>query len=852
MPTGDSGSIVDVSEHTHTVAHGPGLPSLRLIEWIPSSRVGGMLRVRGELGDPAPVTPGAPVLALRDGDGTRTLAPALGDDASGGGGDGWRAAYLVATQAIAGAEALWLEWPDGARVALPAVDVTQGRVLGEAPAPAQVEAEVFDRAVLAERRAQRAENAQRAQARAAAEAVAALGALERRVEELTRERDELATRPAPADPAPVRLVPADAPLVESLREELEAARSLHREAEARERRESAALAEALSALGRLRLQASQLRLKLRTQMASASADSVRLAVLESEDRGFRARLREARGELESLRSRMAVERLERERLVADLDAERASGHRAQRERDELRDALSAERTARTRLESELGRRWAEGESSAAAVEQLRSEMSAQQRRAAGEAGRLRTRIEDLGRLLRAERVSRASLALDLKIARSRAGAARAQADVAAAQQTFLRAEAAAAIEELHVTRQALAEAQGRLRRAAAAAREAAPLEATSPSMAEDATATQAPAPGLVDELQERIAELQRAAVVDGEGWQQRASAHAPVAVTPSTDAAGVAARLDAAAASLRARVASDPAGAPAVRSVGADEAIVSAPAEVPDAGVTALVRRPLAAVVHTREPAVPSIAAGTRRLPSLRGALVRLAVEDPHAAARLLAGLLPAQGAFLAGDIDYDLTIREIGTFAITVTGGRTSVRSLRRPRSRRQAELHVTLHALTLAELLAGRSRRVGRMLAPVKVRGSRRRLAMLGELATARCRLRDLARAGAQLDPALLVRALPFAVDARDTDGHHFTIAQEIVDGTPRTWMVSVAGRRGLSVSTGPSDECADARVTMTRETFDRLLRGQRPDRAQKPWVRGDFAAVDSLRRWIEAALA
>ena len=848
MPTGDSESIADVSEHTHTVAHGPGLPSLRLIEWIPSSRVGGMLRVRGEVGDPVRVAAGAPVLALRDGDGTRTLAPALGDDSSGG--DGWRAAYLVATQAIAGAEALWLEWPDGARVALPSVDVTQGHVLGENPAPAQAEAEVFDRAVLAERRAQRAESAQRAQARAAAEAMAALGALERRVEELTRERDELATRPAPADRAPMRLVPADAPHDESLRKELEAARSLQREAEARERRQGAELVDELGALGRLRLQASQLRLRLRTQMATASADRVRLAVLESEDRSFRDRLRDARIELESLRVRSAAEQVQRQQLVVQLDAERASSRRAARERDELRDALSAERTERARLESELARRGAEDEGAQAAVAQLEGELSAQQRRAAGESAHLRTRIEELGELLRAERVSRASLALDLKIARSRAGAARAEADVAAAESALLRAQAASAMEELRVVRETLAEAQGRLRRAAAAAGEAAPLEAASPSPAEGPAPT--PAPELVHELQERIAELQRAAVVDGEGWRQRESAHRPAAITASADAAGVAARLDAAAASLRARVTPDAAVVPVERGNGARGAADPAPTEVPAASATSLVRRAPAAMVHVRPTSAPSIAGGTRRLPSLRGALVRLAVEDPVAAARLLAALLPAQGAFLAGDIDYDLTIREVGTFAITVAGGRTSVRPLRRPRSRREAELHVTLHALTLAELLAGRSRRVGRVLAPIKLRGSRRRLAMLGELTTVRCLLGDLARAGARLDPALLARALPFAIDARDTDGHHFTVAQEIVDGTPRRWLISVAGRRGLSVSAGPSDERPDARVTMTRETFDRLLRGERPDRSQKPWVRGDFVAVDAVRAWIEAALA
>jgi len=839
-----------VSEHTHPAAHRPGLPSLRLIEWIPSSRDGGMLRVRGELGDPVRATAGAPVLALRDGDGVRTLAPALGDDSSNG--DGWRAAYLVATRVIDAADALWLEWPDGARIPLPAVDVTHGHVLGQSAAPPRAEAEVFDRAVLAERRAQRAENAQKAQARAATEAMAALGALERRVEELTRERDALAARPAPVDGALMRLVPAredGSPPPDGLREELEAARERHREAEARERSQSAALDEALSALGRLRLQASHLRLKLRTQVASASADSVRLAVLESEDRGFRARLRAARAELEGLRGRMAAERQERERLVADLDSERAVGHRAQRERDELRDALAAKRAARVRIESELELRRAEVARSGTEAERLSAEMSAERHRASTELARLRSRIEDVGQLLRAERAARASLAMDLRVARSRAGAARAEAAVAAAQRATLRAEFTAAVEELRVTRKALADAQERLRGAAAAAGEwAPPRTAPAPSRTPEVT-VDPPAHGPAGELQERIDELQRTA--GGDGWQRRASAHAPAAIAPPSDAAGVAARLDAAAASLRAKVAPDPVGVTTSRAAPGDTA---APARIdasPAPAASALVRTS-AAITDRRQPAAPPIAGGTRRLRSLRGALVRLAVEDPFAAARLLGGLLPAQGAFLAGDVDYDLTIRELGTFAITVAGGNTSVRVLRKPRSRRDAELHITLHALTLAELLAGRSRRVGRVLAPVKVRGSRRKLAMLGELAVTRARLRDLAQAGARLDPALLIRALPFAIDARDTDGHQFTIAQEIIEGAPRTWFVSVAGRRGLSVSDTEPEPRADARVSVTRETFDRLLRGERPDRAQKPWIRGDFAAVDRLRGWIEAALA
>ena len=50
----------------------------------------------------------------------------------------------------------------------------------------------------------------------------------------------------------------------------------------------------------------------------------------------------------------------------------------------------------------------------------------------------------------------------------------------------------------------------------------------------------------------------------------------------------------------------------------------------------------------------------------LRHALVAFAREDPAAADTLLVGLLPAQGAVLEGSLSYDLTVKSVGTFAVT------------------------------------------------------------------------------------------------------------------------------------------------------------------------------------------
>ena len=357
MPTAPSETIAPVSELIDPAVSDPTAPVLSLVEWIASDPESGVLRLRGEFPDPARTYPVAPVLVLRDESGAVTQRAALNEDRPGAG--GWRAAYLVAGALLGGAREKWLEWPDGTRLAVPDVDVSAGDGRTPAPPPERG-AEVVDRAVLAERRAQRAESAQRAQTRAADAAVAALGALERRVEELTRERDALVEAQAssvPTDDAAepkvrlIELTPAAAPSADE-ESELEAARAAQREAESSERRVRQALDDALKALARMRIQAAEVRLRMRTQLASASADAVRLAVLETERRGYRSRLQELRAELDALRSRVAREEALAKELAEELEAVRAGARQAESERDELRDALAAERRARARGDAE--------------------------------------------------------------------------------------------------------------------------------------------------------------------------------------------------------------------------------------------------------------------------------------------------------------------------------------------------------------------------------------------------------------------------------------------------------------------------------------------------------------------
>ena len=146
-----------------------------------------------------------------------------------------------------------------------------------------------------------------------------------------------------------------------------------------------------------------------------------------------------------------------------------------------------------------------------------------------------------------------------------------------------------------------------------------------------------------------------------------------------------------------------------------------------------------------------------RQYPWLRGALVKLAHDDPQAAGKLIAGLLPVQAAIVQGPVDYDITIAEVGTFAVTVAGGRAYVKDLEQPRGRREAEFHLSADALTLAELIAGVPHKIGRFRGAARVSGRKRRLKPLKAIPAATLSLAEAARAGARLEPAPRLPHLP-----------------------------------------------------------------------------------------------
>jgi hypothetical protein len=257
-------------------------------------------------------------------------------------------------------------------------------------------------------------------------------------------------------------------------------------------------------------------------------------------------------------------------------------------------------------------------------------------------------------------------------------------------------------------------------------------------------------------------------------------------------------------------------------------------------------------IVPASGPPPRALMLGTERrdYPLLRGAIVKLAHDDAATAGRVLAALLPAQGALIEGPLSYDLTIRGTGTYAIAIAGGRASAEPLERPRSRSEAEFHLMADPLVLAELLAGVEHKIGRFFGPARVRGRKRRVKELRPLTTDRASLTDAARAGAALGPELVYRTFAYAAHPSWTRGQSFTVAQAIVGDPPETWYLTAGDGAGLTVSSTAPQTPPAATVTMSRATFERMLRGEPLPSGTRPAIRGDRHAVELMRAWTERA--
>ena len=595
-----------------------------------------------------------------------------------------------------------------------------------------------------------------------------------------------------------------------------------------------------------------------------------LAAERSDHAGTASELEAARAQLALAEASIRAESVARTALDDEIDRERlaraAVVEALESARADLAQRGSAETSLRAELESERAAR-------AAATASLRSQVEAERAERAAETRSLRTELD----ALRAERDERVSVEASL---RTDLDAARAERDERVSVEAGLRGELETAREE----RVALRREHETLRAELAALRDRhvsadAALDAARGRIDELERALAAGRGALADAEQEtggllaRISELERAADDDlGRRAAEQSAAAAGATRQAEAERRTVSADLDAAAAALRARVAppAPPADAPRTVPAGAyppstpvvalapsivdappvPAAPAAAPAETTPPAASSAPPRPRI-VTESRHPARGDVTGESRRAyPWLRGALVKLAHDDPASAVKLVLGLVPAQHAILDTPVEYDLTIREAGTYAISVAGDAATAQRISGPRPRRESAFHVTTDVVTLVEVLAGVEKPMRRWRGPVRVRGRKRGAAALrDQLAATQLDLAAAARFGALLEPDVVFRAFAYAIHPAWTKGHAFTVAQEVLDPAPERWLVVV--RDGAPVAVERRESAPpDATVTMSGAAFAHLLRGEPAPRGERPSIRGDRAAVALLHGWTERA--
>jgi ribonucleoside-diphosphate reductase beta chain len=233
-----------------------------------------------------------------------------------------------------------------------------------------------------------------------------------------------------------------------------------------------------------------------------------------------------------------------------------------------------------------------------------------------------------------------------------------------------------------------------------------------------------------------------------------------------------------------------------------------------------------------------------------QAALKRMADEDPALAARLVLMSLPAAAARIPGPLTYDLEVEELGSYRVSVANGGARVESAS---DDGDAEFSLHTDARGLVQMASGSAGPLRLALGGrLRVKGSRRKLLKLRSMSGEPPGIGEVARAGGQVDPDLLYRALPYLIDPAWTRGHRFTVAYEITGEGGGTWYVEVRDGEPLRVSTDAPQGGPNATATVAFQSYLRMAAGElTPAEAMQERltdVEGELYPVTLLGRWID----
>jgi ribonucleoside-diphosphate reductase beta chain len=236
-----------------------------------------------------------------------------------------------------------------------------------------------------------------------------------------------------------------------------------------------------------------------------------------------------------------------------------------------------------------------------------------------------------------------------------------------------------------------------------------------------------------------------------------------------------------------------------------------------------------------------------------RAALHRIAADDPELAARVILMTLPAAAARMSGTLAYRLDIDGLGSYRVSVSGGRARVDEAKTPD---ETDFRLQTDARTLVALVTGTAGPLGLMMrGRLRVRGKRRRALKLRQMSSADLSLAEVVESGGTLEPDILYRSLPYLIDAEWTAGHDFTVRYVVTGDGGGTWYVSVRDGEPLEV-TRESPDGADVAGTasVSFDSYQRMASGQlSPSQAmqnQLTTVDGEIHPITLLGRWIARA--
>ncbi len=252
------------------------------------------------------------------------------------------------------------------------------------------------------------------------------------------------------------------------------------------------------------------------------------------------------------------------------------------------------------------------------------------------------------------------------------------------------------------------------------------------------------------------------------------------------------------------------------------------------------------------EPFTPRVLALTAQPHSWLAPAIRRVAErrDAKLAGELICELLPAQRLVLKKALTYTLRIDGLGDAQVRLDGERATVR---RPSEgsapaagAEQGDFVLEGPAAAFAELAGGG---VGRRLADVRARGSRRRVRRLMKARRAPLALSDLAEADIRVWPGLLLLALSEAIYPDWTRGHSFVLAFAIEGPPSATLYAQVRDGDPLAV-TRVRGERPLSTVHLSERAFLCMLAGAPLPPGEQVLVEGPRDPLELLLGWSDRA--